>query len=233
MIDRKQIIILNGGLGTRVKSISGNNPKCLIKFFGHTFLERQLKFIEKKGFNNVILCLGHKSEKILNTIKNIKFRKLKIHTSIEKKQLGTGGAILNAFNYLDDYFFVMYGDSYLRVNFKDIEKKFLKSKKNCLMTVIHKKFAKAHNPNILIENNFLKKYKKNEKKFNYIDYGLLIFKKNVFKNYKKKNKNIDLSEIIENLIMNKDIAFHKTNLTFFEIGSIKGISDFKSYLVKK
>ena len=71
----KQIVILNGGDGKRVKKLIKNKPKCLIKFYGHSFLSLQLKLLKKKGFNNFLIL----------TKKNNKFLKKEINQLNEKK----------------------------------------------------------------------------------------------------------------------------------------------------
>ena len=45
-----QIVVLNGGKGTRVKSVSKNNPKCMINFYGKPFINHQINLLKKKGF---------------------------------------------------------------------------------------------------------------------------------------------------------------------------------------
>jgi D-glycero-alpha-D-manno-heptose 1-phosphate guanylyltransferase len=64
-----QIVILNGGYGSRVRSISGNLPKCLIKIGGIPFLFHQLDLIKKAKIRNVVLCLGYKSQYVINFLK--------------------------------------------------------------------------------------------------------------------------------------------------------------------
>ena len=137
-----QIVILNGGKGSRVKSIASGKPKCLIDINNKPFLYRQLKLIKKNNVKNVVICCGFKSEIIINEIKKkyIKDLKLNIKISTEKKPLGTGGAILNAYKYLEDNFFIIYGDSWFKVNFNKVAKKIYLFKKKWIND-INKKFT--------------------------------------------------------------------------------------------
>lgn len=62
------IILLAGGLGSRLGKITHNKPKSLIRINKTPIIIHQLKKIEKLGFKNVILCLSHFSEKIIEEI---------------------------------------------------------------------------------------------------------------------------------------------------------------------
>ena len=63
----KQLVLLNGGLGKRVRSVSKNKPKCLIKFNNKTFLYRQLMLFKKNGIKDLIICAGYKNRYIYST----------------------------------------------------------------------------------------------------------------------------------------------------------------------
>ena len=228
-----QIVILNGGKGSRVKSIASGKPKCLIDINNKPFLYRQLKLIKKNNVKNVVICCAYKSEMIINEIekKYIKDLKLNIKISTEKKTLGTGGAILNAYKYLEDNFFIIYGDSWLKVNFNKVAKKFIDSKKNGLMTLIKSSLVKNHKPNVKIEKNTIIAYKKNSiiKDFKFIDYGLIILKKNVLLSFKKnlKTNKFDLNRIIKNLIINNNLSNYNVDNQFYTIGTPKDIKAIK------
>ena len=234
----KQILILNGGTGTRVKSISKGRPKCLIKICNKTFLYLQLGEIKRQGINDIVISCGYKSQMIIDEIKKkyIKDLNLNIKISTEKKKLGTGGAILNAYKYLDDCFFVIYGDSWLNVNYKAVGKKFINSKKSSIMTLINVSSVKNHRPNILLKNDKIVSYKKNnnDKSFKYIDYGLIAFKKNIFLNFKKNFvlKKFDLKKIIKGLIKKNELVGHVVKKKFYTIGTPEDIFQFKKIIKK-
>ena len=220
-----QIVILNGGIGSRVKSISNSAPKCLIKINNQTFLYRQLKLIKKNNIKNIVICCGYKSQMIIQEIKKEKIKNLKlnIRISTEKKMLGTGGAILNSYKYLNNHFFVIYGDSWLDIKFNKVAKKIINSKKDGLMTIIKSSLVKDHNPNLSVINNQIIAYKKNSKNINFkfIDYGLIVLKKKILANFKKKyRKNkFDLNNIIKSMIVTKDLASYNVNNRFYTIGT--------------
>lgn len=225
----KQIVILNGGDGKRVKKLIKNRPKCLIKFYEHSFLSLQLKLLKKKGFNKFLILTKKNNKSLKKEINKFNSKNIKIQIHSEKSKLGTGGAIKNAFSKLDENFSLIYGDSWLDFNLKKINHRFYKSKKNSLITVISKKIV-DHKPNMLIKKNKVLNYsKKNYKKNNFVDYGYQIFNKQIFKNIDKKV--FDLNLIVRELIKKNDIEIEFIKKRFYEIGSLKGVKEFKKYLM--
>ena len=225
-----QIVILNGGFGRRVKSLSKGVPKCLIKFASKSFLFLQLQLIKKKGIKNIVICCGYKSNSIIKELKKKYIKKLglKISVSVERKKLGTGGAIINANKYLHNNFFIIYGDSWLDINYRKIGKKFISSNKKCIMTVIKSSLVKNHKPNIFLKNNEIYNYQKNSnnKNFKYIDYGLIALRKDVLQYFSNKKK-FDLNLIIKYLIKYQDIEAYKIKKKFYHIGSLEGIKEIR------
>ena len=114
----KQLILLNGGYGSRVKSISKNLPKSLIEFDKKSFLIRQIDLFIRKGIKEIIICAGYKGKFIIDELKKYKFKNVKIKIILEPRKLGTGGAILNIFKQLNQNFFVTYGDSWRDIDYK-------------------------------------------------------------------------------------------------------------------
>tara|TARA_E500000178_G_C16835496_1_gene668123 strand:+ start:177 stop:866 length:690 start_codon:yes stop_codon:yes gene_type:complete len=224
-------VILAGGKAKRLKNITKNIPKSLLMFKNRPFLYYQLNLLKRNDIKKVIICTGHHSEQIENYIKKFKFN-LNIFISKDGNfPLGTGGALLKAMKRIKKNFFLIYGDSYLPINFQKLSKCFKKNPSDIMLSV-YKNRNTLDKSNILIKNNYLlyKKGTKN-KDYKYIDYGLSIFGKNCIKLFPKK-QSFDLSDIFYSLSKKKLISYKIVNQRFYEIGSIKGIKDFKNYLNK-
>ena len=122
-----QMVILAGGLATRLKSLSIECPKSMLPIEGKPFLEHQVALLRKNGIRNIVLCIGHWGEQIEAYFKE--GGRLGVHIQYSKegsRLLGTGGALKKAAPLLEDAFFVMYGDSYLMLDYAHIEKEFRK-----------------------------------------------------------------------------------------------------------
>ncbi len=103
-------IILSGGIGKRLKPITDYVPKSLVPLNNIPIIEWQIGYFKKFGINEFVICAGYKSKQIINYLKPKEIG-VKIDYSIEKKPLGTGGAIRNASRFIDGKsFFVINGD---------------------------------------------------------------------------------------------------------------------------
>ena len=123
------VAILCGGLATRLGERTIDKPKSMIKIAGKPFINWQIELLHKQGLTNIVLCLGHLWESIvIETIKsNCDYS---FDGSIKR---GTGGAIKKALPKLGDMFFVIYGDSYLPIDYKPIyDEAILQQKPACL-----------------------------------------------------------------------------------------------------
>ena len=105
------VVILCGGLGTRVKSVLPNKPKVLAPINNIPFLDYLINHLTKVGFKRFILCLGHLHNLVIEHCNS--FRRENFVFSVENYPLGTAGAIKNAEKHIrSDNFVVLNGDSF-------------------------------------------------------------------------------------------------------------------------
>ena len=90
------VLILAGGLGTRLKSVVHDRPKALALSAGVPFLEIQLQWLSHHGFKNIVLLTGHKSNQIASYIGENTTSNLTVKIVCEQAPLGTRGAVINA-----------------------------------------------------------------------------------------------------------------------------------------
>jgi D-glycero-alpha-D-manno-heptose 1-phosphate guanylyltransferase len=123
-------IILAGGFGTRLKHVVSNVPKPMAPINGMPFLQILLDSLEIKGIKKAILATGYKHE-IIAAHFGFVYKEIDIIYSVENEPLGTGGAIANAFKYIDTNIattLVINGDSYFNLDLEAFEKQHRKSK---------------------------------------------------------------------------------------------------------
>ena len=119
----RQAVILAGGFGTRLSHIVSDVPKPLAPIKGKPFLDYVIQTLKQQGFDNFVFLTGYKAEQIEEH-----FKQLKNTTFIkEETALGTGGAILNAFDKLQNEFFIINGDTFFDIDY-DILEQFGKDK---------------------------------------------------------------------------------------------------------
>lgn len=113
-------MILAGGFGTRLRPFTYRYPKSMIPIKRKPFLEYLIRFLKRQGKCEIILCLHHMADKIIEYFGDGSKFGVHIKYSVEKTPLGTGGAIKHAERYLDNTFFVLNGDTYLDIDLREI-----------------------------------------------------------------------------------------------------------------
>ncbi len=224
------IIILCGGLGTRIRSESKGLPKILININKDIpFLKYLLKNLQFSYLKNIFLSIGFRGKKIINFINQNKKLGLKYYD--EKSLLGTGGAIKNVLKNkkISDPFFVINGDTYFNFKIESLIKKNLKNynKKSIILLKSDEKEKRYDQFKILNNKIRFNKNNKNRTK-SYINSGLYLFYK---KDISIKKKIFSLEKELLPLLISKnrlDFYINKSKV-FFDIGVPKDLNRFKKY----
>ncbi len=117
----KSAIILAGGLGTRLRSVLTELPKCLAPVAGKPFLDYVIEHAKSFDIENFVFALGYKSDSIINHLAE-NHKDINYKYTIEKEPLGTGGGILLAAQEVDEtQFFVFNGDTLFMANLDTLE----------------------------------------------------------------------------------------------------------------
>jgi len=116
-----EAVILAGGLGERLRPLTQDTPKILVKVRGVPILDRQTAWLRKHGVRRVVISCGHLSERIDDYVKSNDLG-VEIDLSVEDKKLGTGGALRLALKRtLSEEFFVLNGDIISNVDLTKVE----------------------------------------------------------------------------------------------------------------
>jgi glucose-1-phosphate cytidylyltransferase len=164
-----KVLILAGGLGTRLSQHTKSIPKPMVRVGGLPILIHIMKHYLKYGFNEFYIAAGYKSHVIKKYFKNYKKNGKQFNYKISKKKCIvtvadtgkktlTGGRLKRLKKYLkkDETFMFTYGDGVSNVNLKDLLKFHLKRKKLITVTTVR---PPARFGEIVIKNNFVKHFK--------------------------------------------------------------------------
>jgi N-acetyl-alpha-D-muramate 1-phosphate uridylyltransferase len=226
------VVILAGGLATRLYPVTEKIPKSLIPIAGRPFIDHQLALLKEKGVTQVILCVGNLGRMIEEHAGDGSRFGLEIGYSYDGDiLLGTGGAIKKAAGILPDAFLILYGDSYLDIEFEPIVQQFDDEKFPVLMTVYRNRNAHEMS-NILLKDGRVLKYDKNDHDpaMEYIDYGLIAIRKNVFDPCPVREP-FDLSLVLSRLADAGQVLGFEVSKRFYEIGSASGIKETEAYIM--
>jgi N-acetyl-alpha-D-muramate 1-phosphate uridylyltransferase len=224
------VAILAGGLATRLRPITEKIPKSLIPVAGKPFLAHQLELLHSRGIRRAVLCVGHLGEMIQREFGDEKFG-VKLDYSFDgPKLLSTGGAIKRALPKLGEEFFVLYGDSYLPIDYAPIAEFFHRSGKSGLMTVFRNE-GKFDTSNVVFADGEIKVYDKKNRspEMRHIDYGLSLFKSSAFETF-PADEAFDLADVMQKLVHEKQLAGFEVRERFYEIGSPAGLAELDSLL---
>jgi mannose-1-phosphate guanylyltransferase len=108
-----QTFILAGGLGTRLRSLSGSRPKALMPVAGKPFAQRLLVRLAAQGMGGAVLCLGYGATDIVAHFETHPLPGMQVHYSIESEPRGTAGALRTAQTYWADHNLILNGDTEL------------------------------------------------------------------------------------------------------------------------
>ncbi len=227
------VAILAGGLAHRLHPITEKIPKALVQVAGRPFIFHQLDGLHREGIEKVVLCIGHLGERIVEAVGDGSNFGLSVDYSFDgPKLLGTGGALRNALAKLGAAFFVLYGDSYLRCRFDEVQIAFEKAKKLGLMTVL-KNDGQWDKSNIIFRGGRLLRYDKRNPlpDMNYVDYGLSIICADVLLKHTASDV-FDLAEVFTELSSAGQLAGYEVTHRFYEIGSPNGLKETEDFLLE-
>jgi NDP-sugar pyrophosphorylase family protein len=225
------LAILAGGYATRLGLLTIETPKCLIEINGRPFVDWQLDLLIEHGYSDFIFCVSYKSDAVQEYLGDGSSRGARIQYSVDgDTQLGTGGAIQKALPKLGDKFGVIYGDSYLPINYRAVEQFFLNSRSHALMTVYENK-NEFDSSNVEFIDGKLINYEKgsNSRQMHHIDYGISFFREAAFRSWQNLSS-FDLSEVCHQLATHGELLGFEVFERFYEIGSLQGIGEFTQYL---
>ena len=224
------VAILAGGLATRLRPITEKIPKSLVPVAGKPFLAHQLKLLHARGIRRAVLCIGYLGEMIQRDFGGEAFGVRLDYSFDGPKLLGTGGAIKRALPLLGEEFFVLYGDSYLPIEYAPVAEFFQHSGKLGLMTV-YRNEGKYDTSNVVFTDGEIKIYDKKQKlpEMRHIDYGLSLFKTSVFDSY-SADQIFDLAEVMGKLVREKQLAGYEVRERFYEMGSPAGLAELEAIL---
>jgi N-acetyl-alpha-D-muramate 1-phosphate uridylyltransferase len=228
------VAVLAGGLATRLRPVTDTTPKALLRIAGEPFLVHQLRLLHSHGLREIVLCVGYLGDMIKAKIGDGSDLGLQIAYSFDGPTLlGTGGALKRALPKLGERFLVIYGDSYMPVNYSAIVEAFVLSKKPALMTVFQNE-GRWDASNVWFEAGEIRCYNKKVRtpEMRYIDYGIAVLSAGVFASF-PDDLSFDLADVYSRLVSQKQMAAYEVKQRFYEIGSREGFAELDSLLQGK
>jgi len=225
------IAILAGGQATRLGPIAARLPKSLVDIAGEPFIAHQLRLLQRQQIKQAVLCVGHLGEAIRGFVGDGRDFGIEVLYSFDgERLLGTGGALRRALPLLGDEFMVLYGDTYLDIEYAVVLEAFSSSGAVALMTVLRNE-DRWDTSNVVFDGAHILRYDKrtHTRDMHYIDYGLGVLKRDVFAQ-RACNEIFDLSDIYGRLATEGKLAGYEVTQRFYEIGTPAGLAATETFL---
>jgi NDP-sugar pyrophosphorylase family protein len=225
------VALLAGGLATRLRPITEKIPKLLVDVAGEPFFSHQLRLLREAGLTRIVLCAGHLGERIVERYGDGREYGVHIDYSFDgPRLLGTGGALIRALPILGDAFYVLYGDSYLPIDYPAIGRAFLASRQPGLMTV-YENHGLYDASNVWYADGRIRLYDKKNRvpQMHHIDYGLGVLRASALDGW-PRDEVVDLANVYGRLVEQEALAGYEVKERFYEIGSPAGLQELDALL---
>lgn len=223
------VCILAGGRGTRLGSRTDEIPKPLIPVAGEPFLFHQLRLLRRHGARRVVLCVGYLGEQIEAAVGDGRELGLEVAYAHDSPDLdGTAGALRGALELLGAEFLVLYGDTYLRIDYAAVERAFRDSGLLALMTVLRNE-GRWDSSNALYADGRVLRYDKGDPTpdMQWIDYGLGALRAEALEVAPAES---DLAGLYTELAARGLLAGYEAGERFYEIGTPEGLRETTAFL---
>jgi len=225
-------VILAGGRGERLRPLTDSTPKPMIRIKGKPFLEYQLELLRKNKITDILLCVGFFHDKIIDYFGNGSGFKVKIEYSIEETFLGTAGALKNAQGHLSGDFILLYGDSYLPIDYAQLLQFWFGCNASGFVVCYDNTLGIARNNISVDTDGWITSYNKRnpDTKANYIEAGVSILKKEVV-DLIPEGRVVSLEEeIFPILIKRQQLKGYPTSQRYYDIGTPERLREIEGAL---
>lgn len=223
------VCILAGGLGTRLGDRVRTTPKPLLEVAGRPFLVHQLRLLAHHGAQRVVLCVGYLGELIERTVGSEQFG-VRIDYSYDgDAPIGTLAAVRKAAQLLGPRFLVLYGDTYLRIDYRAAAEAWARSGVQALMAVLRNE-GRWERSNVSFDGRLVTAYDKRAPTpaMHWIDYGLGGLEAATVD--QAGDEVADLADLYHRLAARGELFGYPATHRFYEIGTPASLAETSEFL---
>lgn len=230
-----QIVVLAGGLATRMRPETEQIPKSLLHVNGRPFVDWQLDRFAASGARSIVMCVGYLGDQIETHVRRALDRGLTVGYSYDGEQLvGTGGALRRAFARLEPEFVVTYGDSYLPFDYAaplaDLRQH---PEADATMSVFRNRGAFGPS-NVAVDGEWVARYEKSPgaAELDCIDYGAIAVRRSLLAGI-EDGAVWGLEALWSKLAKQRKLRAFMAPERFYEVGSPEGRRDLEQHLARE
>jgi NDP-sugar pyrophosphorylase family protein len=229
-----QAVILAGGWGTRLRPFTVGSPGCLIPVQNRPFLYYLLKMLRMRKIDNVVLCIGYLGNQIQNYCGDGKKIGIPINYSRERDGLlGTGGSLKLAAGLLEETFFVIYGNTYMNLDYREVFDKFSESARQALVVAYRCHFGERSDLEIDVHSVVTKYQEDSRLRLGCGAAGVFVFKKDILTEI-ETGRPISLeNEVFPKIVKQHHMIAFVTTKRVFKVNTFGGQGVFMREIRKK
>jgi NDP-sugar pyrophosphorylase family protein len=234
-----QAVILAGGLGTRLGSLTAQTPKPLVPVAGVPYLEHQLCLLARQSIRDVVLLTGYLGQAIEDRFGDGGSLGLSIRYSREPSPLGTGGALRLAAPLIADPFLLIYGDSYLPIDYREVVTALDRTPVTGMVVVYDDRDGRTSVRNNIAmgDDGLVIRYDKDSVEdagglkpaLQFVEAGVLAFRRGIIDLIPEGVVSLE-KDLFPQLIATHQLRAYPTGQRFYDIGTLERLQVFEQYL---
>ncbi len=228
-----EVVVLAGGKGTRLRSVTGPLPKALVPVAGRPFIDWKLEQLAAAGVVRVHLLTGFGADQISAHLAQTE-QPLDVVVSADgPTPLGTGGALVAYSPNLPERFVVTYGDSLLDAPLRPFWEGFLASSRQAQIAVTRQRDS-AKTGNISVVDDRVEKYSRDpdDPDLAWLDYGYLAMSKDLLVAYSGVVP-LDLGTLVADAARGGDLTAYRVTERFWEVGTPESYREVEEHLAER
>jgi NDP-sugar pyrophosphorylase family protein len=231
-----QVVILAGGLGTRLWPLTSHVPKPLVPVAGVPYLEHQLGLLARQSLTDIVVLTGYLGEQIEECFGDGRRLGVRIRYLRERQPLGTGGALREARPLLAESFLVIYGDSYLPIEYAAVGRLLMATAASAVMAVYRDRSRETNvPPNVALDADgtvlrYDKKAPPDDCELQCVEAGVLALRRTVL-DLMPQTGTVSLEEhVFPILIERRRLLGFSTRQRFYDMGTPERLKAIEEYL---
>jgi len=226
-----QVVILAGGMGTRLRPLTNTIPKAMVTVRGKPFLEHQLGLLKAAGLTDVLILVGYLGGQIEEYFGDGSALGMRIGYSHEQSPMGTGGALKIAEPALEEHFVLLNGDTLLPIDYRALVDAFGGSATTGLIVAYSNTCKIAPNNLKLSNQDLVLAYNKDDDTgMTHVDAGAIVLDKSVLELIRPGRPCSLEREVFRQLIRKRQLKAFRTDQRFYDMGSIEGLKQIEKVL---
>ena len=226
----KQVVILAGGQGTRLRPLTNTIPKPLVPINGKPFVQYVLENLKENNIKEIVFLVGYLGEKIEKYFGDGKNFGLKITYSYGPVDYDTGSRIREAKKLFDDTFLLLFCDNFWPMNLKQLQHFYEKTGAPASVTIYSNIDGYTKNKMKVNKKGIVELYDKSRQTpgLQGVDIGYFILKKNLLRDLPKEDFSFE-KVVVQRLITGKKLAGFVSDHKYYGLSNLERIPLIEEY----